>query len=147
MRADVVYARALHDVLVNHAAYRARCDARALVVEEDGLVVALGNGRVVEEGGAHLCQILHQRVKRRLAERDDALLAPLAFDPHHPFTEVNVVKVHLHEFGDAHARAVEHFEYGAVALAEVCRHVRRLYEADGVFDRQMVRQFLLKPRS
>src|SRR5919107_180118 len=45
VRADVVDARADFDVLVHHAADRARGDARALVVEEDGLRVPLGGGR------------------------------------------------------------------------------------------------------
>ena len=146
MRADVVDAGALHDVLVHHATDRARGDARALIVEEDGLVVALRDGRVVEERGARLGQIPHQRVQRRLAERDDALLAPLALDPHHPLTEVNVVQVELRQLRDAYACAVEHLQDGAVALSEVCLRVRRLDEADGVLDREVVRQLLLQAR-
>src|SRR3712207_8422349 len=44
-----VNARADFDVLVHHAPDRARRDARALVVQEDGRRVALGDGRVVEK--------------------------------------------------------------------------------------------------
>ena len=37
MRADVMYASALRDVFINHAANRARGDARALIIKKDRL--------------------------------------------------------------------------------------------------------------
>src|SRR5215207_7311704 len=142
----VVYARADFDVLVHHAPDRARRDSRALVVQEDGQRVALGEGRVVEERGAHFGQVSHQRVQRGLAEGHYALLAPLALDANHPPAEVNVLHVQLHQLRDAHARAVEHLQNGAVALPQVRRNVGRLYEAHGVLHGQVGRELLLEPR-
>ena len=77
VRADVVYPGSLLYVLVNHAPDRARGDARALVVQEEGVRFPLGGRSVLKKVVAHR-QITQDGVERRIAERDYALLAPLA---------------------------------------------------------------------
>ena len=73
-------------------------------------------------------------------ERDEAFLAALAEYPHHSALEVEVERLEFDEFGNAHARSVQHLQHGPVPKAEFAGGVRRVEEPGDFLLREHIRQ-------
>ena len=76
--------------------------------------------------------VFRKRLRRRAAERNDALLGALAHDPHELSVRHDVVRPERAQLRDAHARAVEHLQDRAVAQVarsasvDAVKHLERL---------------------
>ena len=120
-----------------HAAVRQAAGAR---VQEDDLGVPRGGreGRPLLQPGA-------ESRGGWLAERHDALLAPLSDRAHLPGGEVHVLEAQADELRDAQSRRVEELEERAVARAERPLAPLRLDDRPGLGDGERPGQRLLVP--
>ncbi len=64
----------------------------------------------------------------------------LAHDAEHTLVGVDLAGLQVHELRDAQARGVEHFEHGAVAMAQRVRNDRRLQQRLDLFLGERLRQ-------
>jgi hypothetical protein len=86
-------------------------------------------GAAIEQLGAAIAQVALDPHHRLFAHRHQALLAALAHHPQHALAQVDLLQRQADQFGHPQAAGVQHFEHGAVTLADGFAQVRRLQQA------------------
>src|SRR4051794_35902003 len=119
MHAPLLEAGLLGELAEDEEDARAGERAATRIEEELGTRLAL-------EMRAAVCEVAAQRLDRRAADRDDALLVPLADAADEAMLEVDRVLVQARRLAHAQAAAVEQLDERAVAYRERRRSHRRV---------------------
>jgi len=124
----------LDELLFEVALDASRRQASAAVVEKQGLVLGrpAAGFQVGADGLAGLA-----------AHRHDALLAPLAHNPHQAVIEIEVDDVEGGQLPDPQAGGVEEFEHGPVPQGESVRGVAFVQQPEGLVHGQDLGEIVL----
>jgi len=87
-----VYIGAFFDVLINHSADRTSRDARALIIEKNGLIFSLIRRSVVEKIVSHR-EPANERLQSQIVKRHDSLLAAFAGDADELALKINIFDI------------------------------------------------------
>ena len=98
-------------------------------------------GRAVEQDlAARRADEVRQPAHGFLAERNEPLAIALADDADDALVEVDLVVLEVHQLRDAQARGVQHFEHGAIAVAQRIGDGRRAEQRLDLFFGERLRQ-------